>query len=77
MIEFGLTLLFLLIIVAAMSVGVLMGRKPMTGSCGGIKALGMGADCAICGGDQNRCENADSATDGRGNQLATDVTANS
>jgi len=56
MIEFGLTLLILAAIVALMSVGVIMGRKPIKGSCGGIKALGMGANCDICGGNPQRCE---------------------
>ncbi len=56
MIEFGLTFLAIAAIVVAMSVGVIMGRKPIKGSCGGIKALGMGANCDICGGNPQRCE---------------------
>lgn len=46
----------MLLIVAAMSVGVLMGRKPITGSCGGMSALGMEVACDICGGDKAKCE---------------------
>lgn len=36
---FIITFGFLLIAVAAMAVGVMMGRKPIKGSCGGINAL--------------------------------------
>lgn len=56
MMEFGLAFLVIAAIIAAMSVGVIMGRKPIKGSCGGIKALGMGANCDICGGNSQRCE---------------------
>jgi hypothetical protein len=51
-----LAFLIMLLIVAGMAVGVLFGRKPITGSCGGMKALGMDMECEICGGDPNRCE---------------------
>lgn len=51
-----LSFLILLIVIGVMSIGVLMGRKPIKGSCGGMSALGMGTACDICGGDQNKCE---------------------
>lgn len=51
-----LTFAGLLLIITAMSVGVLLGRKPITGSCGGMSALGMDTVCDICGGDPNKCE---------------------
>jgi hypothetical protein len=51
-----LTFVALMVIVVAMSVGVLLGRKPITGSCGGMSALGMETACDICGGDKERCE---------------------
>ncbi len=48
--------IFFVFIVAAMSVGVLMGRKPVSGSCGGLAAVdGMG-ECEICGGNPAKCE---------------------
>ena len=56
------TLLFafigLLIIVAAMSVGVIMGRKPIKGSCGGVGAALGEKDyvCELCGDDPAKCE---------------------
>ena len=46
----------MLLLVAAMAVGVIMGRKPITGSCGGMKALGLDMECEICGGDPDRCD---------------------
>ena len=49
----------LLLIVLAMSVGVLMGRKPIAGSCGGMAALGMDTACDICGGDKAICDDED------------------
>ena len=49
----------LLLIVIAMSVGVLMGRKPISGSCGGMAALGMDPACDICGGDKAICDDED------------------
>lgn len=49
---FGLMLL----VVAAMALGVLFGRQPIKGSCGGMGALGIDAECEICGGNPARCE---------------------
>ncbi len=57
MTEFFVVLGVMLLVVTLMSIGVLMGRKPIAGSCGGMKALGMDVACDICGGDKNRCEN--------------------
>ena len=53
-----LAFLFMLLIVAAMSIGVVMGRKPIAGSCGGMKALGLDAECEVCGGNPAACESA-------------------
>ncbi|MFD2230589.1 (Na+)-NQR maturation NqrM [Alkalimarinus sediminis] len=44
------------LIIIAMSVGVLMGRKPISGSCGGMASLGMDVACDICKGDKNICD---------------------
>ncbi|MCR9261328.1 MAG: (Na+)-NQR maturation NqrM [Pseudomonadaceae bacterium] len=51
-----LAFVFMLLMVAAMAVGVLMGRKPISGTCGGMKALGMDMDCEICGGNPALCD---------------------
>lgn len=49
-------LVFMLIIVAAMAVGVMFGRQPIKGSCGGMAAIGMESECDVCGGDKTRCD---------------------
>ena len=53
---------FMVIMVGAMAIGVLMGRKPISGSCGGMKALGMDVECEICGGNPSLCETSDAKT---------------
>ena len=46
-------------LVAIMAVGVIMGRRPISGSCGGIGRInGEDSECAICGGDPLKCEQA-------------------
>lgn len=44
------------LVVAGMSIGVIMGRKPISGSCGGMSALGIDKACDICGGDTSKCD---------------------
>ncbi|MBR9911485.1 MAG: (Na+)-NQR maturation NqrM [Gammaproteobacteria bacterium] len=61
---FLLTLLVLLLFVVAMAVGVLMGRKPLKGSCGGVGAA-LGEEdyvCDLCGGDPNKCDEQQEST---------------
>lgn len=53
---FVISVLVIALVIAAMAVGVLAGRAPIKGSCGGLGAMGMAATCEICGGDQNRCD---------------------
>ena len=53
---FLLTLTVFVVIVVAMSVGVIFGRPPITGSCGGLGAVGIDQECVICGGNPRRCE---------------------
>ena len=55
-----LAFLFMLFMVGAMAIGVIMGKKPITGSCGGMKALGMDMECEICGGNPALCDTNDS-----------------
>ena len=55
---FLLAFVGLLIVTTIMAVGVLMGRKPISGSCGGVGAA-LGEEeyvCDICGGDEAKCE---------------------
>lgn len=44
------------LVIAAMAVGVIAGRAPIKGSCGGMGALGIDTACDICGGDPKRCD---------------------
>jgi hypothetical protein len=65
---FLLALAGLLIITTIMAVGVLMGRKPISGSCGGVGAA-LGKDdyvCDICGGDESKCEEINSSNSSTG-----------
>jgi len=56
MIEFILAFLVLLTVVIIMSIGVIRGRPPIAGSCGGLNSLGVEGGCEICGGDASRCK---------------------
>ncbi|UZD64470.1 MULTISPECIES: (Na+)-NQR maturation NqrM [Marinobacter] len=68
---FLLALLIVGLLVAAMSVGVIFGRKPITGTCGGLGAAGITGPCEICGGDTSKCENSEE--DPASNNLAYDA----
>ena len=46
----------MLVVVAAMALGVIMGRRPIQGSCGGLGRLGISGECQICGGNPDRCD---------------------
>ncbi|NQX89989.1 MAG: (Na+)-NQR maturation NqrM [Halioglobus sp.] len=53
---FFISFLVVALVVAGMAVGVLAGRPPIKGSCGGMGALGIDTACEICGGDPRRCD---------------------
>lgn len=56
MTTFLLSFVLLLMVMAAMAIGVIIQGKPIKGSCGGIASLGMGKACDICGGNTKKCE---------------------
>jgi hypothetical protein len=56
MTEFLLSFVILMAIVAMMAVGVMRGRAPISGSCGGLNNLGVDGACEICGGNPAKCE---------------------
>ena len=64
-----LTILLSILVVgalfAAMAIGVLFGRPPIKGSCGGLGAVGLQEDCEFCGGRPERCPESAPATGGR------------
>lgn len=53
----------MLLVVFGMSIGVIMGRKPIAGSCGGIANLGIEKECSICGGSREKCEEVNAGKD--------------
>lgn len=70
------TFLFMVLVVVLMAVGVIFGRKPITGSCGGVgKALGQpDYVCDLCGGDESKCEEKQKAAGSTSTSLAYEVT---
>lgn len=66
--------IIMLLVVLGMSVGVLFGRKPIAGSCGGIANLGIEKECSICGGDRQKCEEIGAGAADEGSDLARDAT---
>ncbi|MDI3324566.1 (Na+)-NQR maturation NqrM [Pontibacterium granulatum] len=59
-----LAFVVLLVVIVGASVGVLMGRNPIKGSCGGVgKAMGEeNYICPVCGDDPNKCESENEKT---------------
>ena len=54
---FGITLLFFLLVIAGMSIGVMFGRRAISGSCGGLgnqEGDGDGS-CALCTNPSEAC----------------------
>jgi len=51
----------MLLVVLGMSAGVLAGRRPIAGSCGGIANLGIEKECSICGGVREKCDEVSAA----------------
>jgi uncharacterized protein len=49
------TLGFFLLMALGMAVGLLAGRGPIKGSCGGIGTMS-GEDCPMCGGNPAQCD---------------------
>lgn len=55
---FLLALGLVVFLMAAMAIGVIFGRKPIAGTCGGLNNMGTKGECEICGGNPNKCEEA-------------------
>ncbi|MGB0965738.1 MAG: (Na+)-NQR maturation NqrM [Litorivicinus sp.] len=55
LLAFGLMALIMI----GMAVGVIFGRQPISGSCGGAARLGIGGKCSLCGDDPSQCESTE------------------
>lgn len=53
---FLISFVFIGLVMAGMAIGVMAGRGPLKGSCGGMGALGFDTACDICGGNPQICE---------------------
>jgi hypothetical protein len=64
MMVFLLTLIIMLLVAAGIAVGVIFGRKPLAGSCGGVGKALAEPDyvCDLCGGDEAKCEEQKAAS---------------
>jgi hypothetical protein len=71
--EILFAVLAFILLISAMAVGVLMGKKPIAGSCGGVAAALGEKDytCEICGDDPNKCDDISSQANG---PMYTDAT---
>jgi hypothetical protein len=63
---FLLVFFIVIVLMTGMCIGIIFGRKPISGTCGGIGALGMGTACDICGGNTQKCEEASQQRAGSG-----------
>ena len=54
----AISLLVFLLVFAALAIGLIAGRGPIKGSCGGIAAMTR-EDCPVCGGNPAKCDSAD------------------
>lgn len=71
---FLVVFLAMVLVVGMMAIGVIMGRKPIAGSCGGIANLGIEKECSICGGSREKCEEVNRDKDEAKTDLAYDAT---
>ena len=71
---FVMVFLIMLTVVGLMAVGVMMGRKPIAGSCGGIANLGIEKKCSICGDDREKCPEVTGQGDSSTGAQAYDAT---
>jgi hypothetical protein len=62
---FFISLLVMGLVIAGMSVGVIAGRSPIKGSCGGMGSVGIDTACDLCGGDPQRCDEESGLPEGR------------
>ena len=58
MLELFLAFFISVLIMIGMAVGIIMGKSPLKGSCGGVGAALKEDDyiCDLCEGDKNKCD---------------------
>ncbi|MCG6116690.1 MAG: (Na+)-NQR maturation NqrM [Aquimonas sp.] len=66
LVTIALTLLVVGLCFTAMAVGVLLGRKPIQGSCGGLGAVGVEGDCGACSKPADQCPRKQAAREAEG-----------
>ncbi|MFE8071508.1 (Na+)-NQR maturation NqrM [Marinobacteraceae bacterium S3BR75-40.1] len=71
---FLLALVIVLLLIAGMSIGVIMGRKPISGTCGGLNNMGGNTSCDICGGNPQKCEESSTSATANTSDLSYDAT---
>lgn len=70
LVSFAAVMLFILL----MAVGVMAGREPLKGSCGGLNKLGLrDGECPVCGGNPAKCESTGAQGEGNAAPMARDV----
>ena len=52
---FVLSFVLVLVLVGVMTIGLWFGRKPISGTCGGLANMQQ-QSCSICGGNPQACE---------------------
>lgn len=55
MVTLLLSFVAIALVFGALSIGVIMGRKPIQGSCGGLSNQ-QGGSCDVCGGKPEDCQ---------------------
>lgn len=75
MMTFVLAFGLMVLLITGMAVGVIVSKKPIAGSCGGLNKIGLGGDCEICGGNTRKCEEEQERKSSASNSLAYDAAA--